>query len=173
MVAGALGTAIAITALPVFRKHSETMALWFLALAIAALALAVVENGRVMSLLSLSQAYAASGATDPAAFEGLRGVVAASRNWAHFTHIVVGGTTFLVFYATAFRFALIPRALAAFGIAAVALQIATVARPFFGGRVVFELLAPAGVAHLALALWLITKGFRDEAPALAPSPAAA
>jgi hypothetical protein len=173
IVAGALGTAIAITVLPVFRKHSETMALWFFALAIAALALAVVENGRVMSLLSLSQAYAASGATDPAAFEGLRGVVAASRNWAHFTHIVVGGATFLVFYATTFRFALIPRALAAFGMAAIALQIATVARPFFGGRVVFELLAPAGIAHLALALWLLAKGFRDTAPALAPSPAAA
>src|SRR5262245_47949534 len=55
IVAGALSTAIAITVLPVFRKHSETMALWFLALAIAALSLAVVENGKVMSLLSLSQ----------------------------------------------------------------------------------------------------------------------
>jgi hypothetical protein len=165
IVAGAMATAIAITVWPIFKKHSETMALWLLALSIAALSLAAVENGRVMSMLSLSQAYAASGATDPAAFEGLRGVVAAGRNWAHFTHLIVGGSTFFVLYATAFRFALIPRALAGFGMAAVALQIATVSLPFLGGRVIFPLLAPAGVAHLLLALWLLTKGFAEKDPA--------
>lgn len=165
IVAGACSAAIAITVWPVFKRHSETMALWLLALGIAALSLAAVENGRVMSLVSLSQAYAASGATDPAAFEGLRGVVAAARNWAHFTHIVVGGSTFFVLYAITFRFALIPRVLAGFGMAAVALQVATVSRPFLGGAVIFPLLAPAGLAHLALALWLLAKGFPDKAPA--------
>ena len=164
IVMGAFAAAIAITVLPVFKKYSERMALWFLALAIAALSLAVVENGTVMSMLTLSKAYAASNSADPAAFEGLRGVVAASRNWAHFTHLVVGGSTFFVLYATTFRFALIPRALAAFGMAAVALQIATVCLPFFGMRIVFPLLAPAGIAHFTLALWLIAKGFADPAP---------
>lgn len=162
MVMGAFATALAITVWPVFKKHSERMALAFLALAIAALALAVVENGRLMSLLSLSQAYAASGGADPAAFEGLRGVVAASRNWAHFTHLIVGGSTFFVLYATSFRFALLPRALAVFGMAAVAVQIATVSLPLLGGHVIFPLLAPAGIAHLALTLWLLTKGFADK-----------
>ena len=162
IVTSALATAIAITAWPVFKKHSERMALWFLALAVAALSLAVVESGKLMSLLSLSQAYAASNAADPAAFEGLRGVVAASRNWAHFTHLVIGGSTFFVLYATTFRFALIPRVLAALGMAAVALQIATVSMPFFGGRVIFPLLAPAGLAHLALAVWLLAKGFAER-----------
>jgi hypothetical protein len=130
ILAGAVATAIAITVLPLFKKYSERMALWLLALAIAAFALAVVENGTLMSLLSLSQAYAASNGADPASFEGLRGVVAASRNWAHFTHLVVGGSTFLVLYATTFRFALIPRALAALGMAAFVLQMATVSLPF-------------------------------------------
>lgn len=165
IVTGALAAAIAITVWPVFKKYSERMALSLLALAIAALALAVVENGRLMSLLSLSQAYAASNATDAAAFEGLRGVVAASRNWAHFTHLIVGGSTSFVLYATTFRFALIPRAFAVFGMAAVALQIATVSMPLLGGHVIFPLLAPAGIAHFALALWLLTKGFADKDPA--------
>lgn len=158
---GTFATAIAITVWPVFKKHSERMALAFLALAIAALALAVVENGRLMSMLSLSQAYAASGVADPAAFEGLRGVVAAARNWAHFTHLIIGGSTFFVLYATTFRFALIPRAIAAFGMAAVALQMATVSMPLLGGHIIFPLLAPAGIANLALAVWLLAKGFAD------------
>jgi hypothetical protein len=165
IVAGAFATLIAITVWPIFKKYSERMALLFLAFAVAALALAVVENGRLMSLLSLSQAYAASGATDPAAFEGLRGVVAAGRNWAHFTHLIVGGSTFFVLYATTFRFALIPRALAAFGMAAAALQVATVSLPLLGGHVIFPLLAPAGIANLALVLWLLVKGFADKEPA--------
>jgi uncharacterized protein DUF4386 len=162
IVTGALATAIAITVWPIFKKHSERMALCLLAVAVATLALAVVENGRLMSMLSLSQAYAASGATDPAAFEGLRGVVAAGRNWAHFTHLIIGGSTFFVLYATTLRFALIPRVLAGFGMAAVALQMAMVSAPLLGGHVIFPLLAPAGIANLALALWLLTKGFADK-----------
>jgi hypothetical protein len=165
ILTGAGAMAIAITVWPVFRKHSERMALTFLALAVAALALAAVENGRLMSMLSLSQAYAASGAADPAAFEGLRGVVAAARNWAHFTHLIIGGSTFFVLYATSFRFALIPRAIAGFGMAAAALQMATVSMPLLGGHVIFPLLAPAGIANLALAVWLLAKGFADRDPA--------
>jgi len=161
LVTGALSTAIAIAVLPIFRKYSETMALWFLALAIASLSLAVVENGTVMSMLSLSKAYAATNGADPAAFEGLRGVVAASRNWAHYTHLVVGGATLLVFYITLYRFALIPRLLAACGIAAFALQLTTVSMPFVGFRVVLLLLAPVGIVHLTLAIWLLVKGFAD------------
>ena len=167
LAAGALSTAIAITVLPVLRKHSEAMALWYLALAIAGLALAVVENGTVMSMLSLSNAYAATNGADPASFAGLRGVVAASRNWAHFTHLIVGGAALLVLFVSLLRFALIPRALAIFGIAGVALQIATISMTFFGMRILFPLLAPAGIALLSLALWLIAKGFTDatEPPA--------
>jgi Domain of unknown function (DUF4386) len=160
IVIGAMAAAIAITVFPIFRKYSETMALWFLALGIAALSLAAVENGTVMSLLSLSKAYAASGA-DPASFEAVRGVVAASRNWAHYTHLVVGGATLLTFYAVLYRFTLVPRVLAAFGLAAVLLQLLTVSRPFFGAQVIFFLLAPLGLANLAVAAWLLVKGFAD------------
>jgi hypothetical protein len=161
VLAGAIGLAIAITVLPVFRRFSERMALTFVAIGAVALALAAVENGALMSLLSLSRAYAASGA-DPATFEGLRGVVAASRNWAHFTHITIGGATLLVFYIALYRFALVPRVLAAIGMVACVLQITSVTRPFFGGEVIFALLAPLGLANLAVALWLLVKGIPDK-----------
>lgn len=161
LVTGALATAIAITVLPIFRKHSETLAIWFLALGIAGLALAAVENGTVMSLLSLSKAYAATNGADPTAFEAVRGVVAASRNWAHYTHLIVSGSTVLVFYITVYRFALIPRVLAACGIAAFLLQLTTVSMPFVGFKVVLLLLVPVGLAQLATAIWLVSKGFPD------------
>jgi hypothetical protein len=165
IVAGAISLAIAITVLPVLRELSERMAMLFLALSTAALALSVVENAKVMSLLSLSQAYAASNGADAASFAGLRGVVAAARNWAHFSQLIVGGSTFVALFATLYRFALIPRVLAGFAVIGAVLQMTTVARPFLGGQVIFPLLAPAGIAFLLSAVWLMVKGFADAKPA--------
>jgi hypothetical protein len=164
LVTGALSLGIAITALPVFRQHSYAMALWLLSLAVVGLSLAVVENSAMMSMLSLSQAYVKANAADAALFETLRVVVASSRNWAHYTHVLAGGATFLLFYSVLYRFALIPRALAAIGVIAVLLQITTVAMPFFGHRIVMLMLMPMALSHLALAVWLIVKGFEERRP---------
>ena len=161
ILTGALALAIAITVLPVLRKFSERLALAFVALGSVALALAAVESGTMMSLLSLSKAYVESGA-DAASFEGVRRVVAASRNWAHSTHLLLGGLTLSLFYVALLRFALVPRALAAFGLIAVVLQIVTISRPFFGAPVTFFLLAPLGLANLSVALWLLIKDFPDK-----------
>lgn len=161
ILTGALALAIAITVLPVLRKFSERLALAFVALGSVALALAAVESGTMMSLLSLSKAYVESGA-DAASFEGVRRVVAASRNWAHYTHLLLGGLTLSLFYVALLRFALVPRALAAFGLIAVVLQIVTISRPFFGAPVTFFLLAPLGLANLSVALWLLIKDFPDK-----------
>ena len=173
IVSGAFGLAIAVTLLPVVRKLSERMALSFLALGTVGLALAVVESAKVMSMLSLSQAYAAANGADPASFAGLRGVVAASRNWAHFSHLLISGATLSIFYAALYRFALVPRVLAAAGLFAAALQIATISLPFFGGKVIFPLLAPLGLANLAVAIWLIVKGCADTDARAASRAAAA
>ncbi|MGH8185939.1 MAG: DUF4386 family protein, partial [Steroidobacteraceae bacterium] len=123
LATGAVSVAVAILALPLFRQYSEAMALWVLALGIVGMSLAVVENSTVMSMLSYSQAYAAAGTADAATFEAMRVIVASSRNWAHYTHLIVGGAMFLVFYSVLYRFALIPRVLAGFGVLAVALQM--------------------------------------------------
>jgi len=76
----------------------------------------------------------------------------------------MAGGILLVFYLAAFRFRLFPRLLAGFGLSAVALQLASIGRPLFGREVVFPMLAPLGFCQLALALWLLIKGFRHEDP---------
>lgn len=160
LAAGALSLAVAIAALPVFRKRSEALAMWFIALAAVGLALSAVENMTVMSLLSLSKAYAMSGADDAVLFDALRGVVGAARNWAHYINLTVSGGMLLVMYGTLLRFALVPRSLAGFGVAATLLQLVAVTMPLFGQPSAFLLLMPLAVSHLLLALWLIVKGLR-------------
>ena len=160
---GALLVGIAIAAFPVFRQYSQAMALWFVALAVVSLSVSIVENISVMSMLSLSEAYVRANGAERELFQALRIVVASARNWAHYVGLIVVGSTLFVLYAVLYRFALVPRALAAFGLAAVMLQLIAVAMPLFGQSIVFLLLAPLGVSQLALALWLIIKGFRDQA----------
>ena len=72
--AGALSIAIAIAAWPLFRRYSSAMALWLVALSVVVFSLLAVENATVMSMLSLSQDYAAAGAPDSEVFKTLGGV---------------------------------------------------------------------------------------------------
>jgi antibiotic biosynthesis monooxygenase (ABM) superfamily enzyme len=72
-----------------------------------------------------------------------------------------GGAIF-VFYVVLYRFALVPRALAGFGLIAVTLMVTAVAMPLFGQHVIVPMLAPRGLSQLILAVWLITKGLRAQ-----------
>jgi len=166
----ALALAIAIIAYPLLRPRSQAMALWFLALAIVSLAVGVIEQTTVRSLLSLSETYAQASSTgEREQLQGLRVVVASARNWTHYIGLIIAGSTLFVFYAALFRFALVPRVLAALGLAAVLLQIVAVSMPLFGHAIVFPLLAPLGVCQLLLAIWLIAKGFSGSSGAVPPS----
>jgi hypothetical protein len=162
-VTGALSIAIAITAWPVFRQYSSTMALWFLSLGVVSFSLLAVENATVMSMLSLSQAYAAVAAPDPELFKALGAVVRSAYIWTRNTSGLVGEAMILVLYCILYRFVLVPRALSAFGLVAVLLKVIAIMMPFFGHRVILLMVLPMVLGYLALALWLIARGF-DERP---------
>lgn len=157
----AFAVGIAIVASPVFRQYSRAMALWLLAIAVAAFALSAVEYVGVLSMLSLSQLYASADPAEGHLLQTLAVIVTSPRNWAHYLGLIFAGSFAGVLYAVLFRFALVPRALAAFGILAALLEIIGVAMPLFGHAVVFAMLAPLGLAHLALVIWLIAKGFAE------------
>ena len=158
----ALWVAIAVTAFPIFGQRNRPMALGFVTGAAVAAAVAVVENIGVMSMVSVSEAYAKASAGGREHLEAVRVVVASARNWAHFMGRIVGGAAIFLFDAALYRFALVPRVLSGFGMIAALLMIATVGMPFFGHDVVFPLLAPVGLAQLILATWLVAKGLRGE-----------
>jgi len=162
IVIEALWVGIAITAFPIFQR-ARPLALWFFALAAVILAVAVVESAAVMSMVTVSEAYAKASAVERAQLETVRVLVASARNWAHFLARMVDGVAILVFYAALYRLVLIPRALAGFGLIAAVLQIISVAMPLFGHDVVFPMLAPLGLSQLIVAVLLMVRGFRVEA----------
>lgn len=160
---GLVSIGIAVILYPIFRQQSQTLALFYFALVIAGFALTVVENINVMSMLSLSQAYAKAGGAQQEMYEGLRIVVSSARNWTHYISLIVSGCTLFVFYTGMFRFALIPRLISVFGLLAVCLQLIAVSMPLFGHHVDLRLIMPVGICQIVLALWLIAKGFRVNA----------
>jgi hypothetical protein len=162
IVAGAISVAIATTAWPIFKRHSERLALAYFGLGVAGVALAAVESATIMSMLTLSQEYVKSGETDARSFEIVGTVVRYARYWVHYPHLLIGSGTLFLLYTMLFRFALVPRILAGVAMAAVLLQATGLALPFFGNRVNFYLLAPMGVCHLIIAVWLVVKGLDDR-----------
>ena len=121
-----------------------------------------VEHGGLLAMRAFSEAFAASG-DDQALFESLRVVGALMRNGMHHLGLLISGFTLGLWYLCLFRFALLPKAIAGFGLLAVALQLYTISQPVLGGDVNFTLLAPLALAQLAQGGWLLVKGFPDKA----------
>lgn len=169
-VGGAVPVGIVIAAWPVFRQYSYAMALWLLALAVANFSLQAVENGHWMSMLSLSQEYAQAGAADAGLFQATGAVVRSAWKWEHYSHLLVVVSWMFVLYGLLYRFALVPRALAVSGMVAAILQIIGITLPqFLDYHVPLPTLfgLPLGITYLALALWLIAKGFEQRSRPIA------
>lgn len=162
IAAGFVSIALSTNAWPVIREYSQRVALAWIALSGAGLALAAVEAGTIMSMLTISQEYVKAAAEETRQFEIAGTVVRYARYWAHYTNLIVGSGTLLLVYTTLFRFSLVPRILAGVGAVAVLLQMTGLTMPFFGNRINFYLLMPMGLCHLALAIWLLVKGFREK-----------
>jgi len=152
-----LSAGIAVVLWPVLRPSSERLALGLAILGAAGIALSGFEITAMLSMLSLSQAYVAAGAPDEALYQALRGVVGAQRNWAHLIQLLASGGMLLAMYVSLFRLHLVPRWLAGFGLLAAISQMIAVAKPVYGGWVVFPMLAPLGIANLLLIGWLLWK----------------
>ena len=153
---------IAIAAWPVIRQHSLAMALWLLALGVASFTLQAVDSGALLSMLSLSKQFASIDATDAHVFQSLALAVGSARKWAHYSFLLVVGVWIFLLYCVLYRCKLVPRALAAFGLIASLLQITGVTlRGLLGYAPETRLAMPLAPAYVALALWLMIKGFNE------------
>jgi hypothetical protein len=174
LLAAGLVVTIAVAAWPVFRQYDERLALAFAVLAAANLPLQLVESGTVLTILSLSGQVSA-GAGDPGALQAVGAAAVFARRWAHFTHLLTVVGWLFVLYLTLWRTALVPRLLAALGMATTLLQVFGVPmRAILGLGVIGEMAMPLAPVHIMLSLWLIVKGLRGPSgtPRGAASPLA-
>ena len=173
-VGSALAIGIASAAFRVFRQYSSAMACWFLALAAASFALQAVDNAHLLSMLSLSQEYAKAVPAQAELFQTLAVVVGSLRKWSHYSFLLVIGSWIFLLCSLLYRFRLVPRVLAIFGLLGAVGQIAGVTlRGLWGLAPETRAAMPLAPAYVALAVWLIVKGFDERhRPLEAPVPGA-
>lgn len=170
LFAGAAVTiGIAVAGWRTFRVRSYALGVWLVALAAANLSLQVGENVQWLSLLSLSEAFVKAGAGELARFQSLAIVVRAGLRWAHYSHLLVVVSWMFVLFVVLYRGALVPRPLAALGMLGALGQVTGITMPVLVGyRMPFPMLfgMPLGVFYLAMAVWLLVKGFPEPHGAL-------
>jgi hypothetical protein len=162
-VGGAVTMAIAITALPFVRQYSLAMAVWVFALAITNFSLQCVENAAWMSMFSFSRDYAASAAADAGVYTFVGMAVRSAWKWVHYTHLLILVSWMLLLFVALWRSRLVPAVFGVLGLITTLMQITGITLPQFlayPSPVPTLMGMPLGFVYLALAFWLMVKGFR-------------
>jgi hypothetical protein len=138
------------------------MTLGLLAVSVLWFAMQAVDNVHILSLLSLSQRYVDSGATNAELLDALGAAARSTRRWAHYTELLVIESWFFVFYGLLYRLSLVPRPLAGFGLLMVLVHAAGITLPTFLGRDSVPAMAYSlALSSLAVNGWLLVKGFAE------------
>jgi hypothetical protein len=155
LVNGALTVAISSIVFPSVRQHSVPMALSLMAAAVIMLLLQAVDNIHILTMLSLSQQHGSAGGTGEWLL-ALATTVGTTRKWAHYSELLAIDSWIFLFYLILFRFAMVPRALAAFGLLCVTLHFVGIpARGFLGLGLITTMGMPMALSHVLIGGWLV------------------
>ena len=181
LIAGGISAVLSAALLfPVLRRSGEGLALGYLGVRILEAVTLFVDVVALLLLVTLGRDFVHAGAHAVAASDltALGAVLQAAHHWAFPLNPVVSGLGALLLYSLLYRSRLVPRWLSVWGLASAALVfVFGLLRMYGGGSLVLAL--PIGVQEMALAGWLIAKGFsmpkgrrvterRSASPALSP-----
>ncbi len=173
LVGAAVGTAVGL--FPFVRKANESLALGYLVFRVLEAVVIAVGVVAVLSLLTLSQEFAAAAAPDPAAYHVAGSLLLAVKAWTFLLgpNLLLGLNTLLYSYLLS-RTSLVPRPLATLGMIASVLILIQGPLQMFGvfqplSTPVVLLSLPVAAFEMILAGWLIVKGFGPSAAASEPA----
>jgi Domain of unknown function (DUF4386) len=168
LIAALASASIAISLYPVLRKHSEGLALGAVGFRLIEGALYIVGIVGLLSLLALSQEFVKTGSSSSSVFQPLGASLLAGYHWATY---VGGPVAFclgaLLYYYVLYQARLVPRWLSGWGIVGAILLIIAAMLVMFGligllSTPQLVLVLPIAVQEMALAVWLIVKGFNPS-----------
>lgn len=167
---------IAVMIFPVLRKVNESLALWYVGARITESILFIIFVFSVLMLSTLSQDSANTGAMDAAHLQTSGDLLIAVGGWVdvlNYAAVFALGALFL--YYLLYQSRLVPRFLSVWGFVGGVLCIVAGLSVMFGAdsssAAVIVLYLPIAVNEMALAIWLIAKGFNPLAFAVEPAKA--
>lgn len=167
LVVSAVGTAT--TMFPLLRQYNETIALWHVCFRFLEAIIITIGVISVLSLLTLSQEFVAAGAPDSSSFHSSGIILKAIHDWTFMLGplFMLGINTVMysyIFYKTK----LVPRFISILGmtgatcvfICSLFVMFGVFPQISFWGAV---LAVPVAANEMILAVWLIVKGFNENA----------
>lgn len=162
-LSGIISIVVATILLPIFKKHSITLAFLYLAFIILNFIAISIDNFSVLSMLELSNAYANSGTDNSNLFTALGNVFSQKHWWTHYLSLLISCFSVFTLYYTLYLSRLIPKVISGFGIVATLLMFIEILFSLFGSSISMNMLLPIGLIQLIFPLWLIFKGFNSSA----------
>jgi len=155
---------IAIVIYPILKKHNEALALGYVGARIVEGVLFIVNVITILTLLTLSQEFVQTGASDASYYQTLGTLLLAAGDWAFLFGFGLAFTlSALILNYLLYQSKLIPRWLAVWGFVGAALVFAYYLLQPFNINLVEILFLPIAVQEMVFAVWLIVKGFNSSA----------
>jgi hypothetical protein len=173
LVCTAIGTAIVL--FPVLKPYGERLAFGHLLFRFLEAVIITVGIVAVLSLLTLSQDFVAAAAPDASAYHPAGTLLHAVYTWTSaFGPLIMLGINTLMYSYLLYKSKLVPRPLAALGLAGATLVFVAGLIVLFGiapqlSISVIPLVLPIAAYEMILAVWLIVKGFNSSATASEPA----
>ena len=155
---------IPVLLFPILKKNNETLALGFFGLRLIEGIFVFLAIVCQLSLLTLSKEIV-TGLLDPYCYQVSGTVLHAVRDWAFWVGpSITFALSALVLNYALYRSKFVPRWISGWGLVGALAIISAELLAFFGLDQLYEVLAtPTGLQEMALAIWLIVKGFNSAA----------
>jgi uncharacterized protein DUF4386 len=168
LIAAFASASIALALYPVLRRYHEGLALGSVGFRLIESVFYIVDIIGLLSLLALGQAFVKAGAPGDASFQTISALIQAGREWATYVLAVSAFSLgALMYYAAMYQSRLVPRWLSAWGALGALCSLGAAIGVLFGlvpySPPMIALILPIAVQEMALAIWLIAKGFTAPA----------
>ncbi len=162
-LSGITSIVIAAILLPIFKKHSITLAFLYVAFSVLGFMAISIDNVSVLSMLELSLENAKNGTDNSDILTALGKVFYKKHWWTHYMSLLISCFPVFILYYTLYVSKLIPKVISIVGIIAVVLMFIEILFSILGHSISMNMMLPMGLIQLILPLWLIIKGLNSPA----------
>jgi hypothetical protein len=160
-VGAALTLWLGIAVSQVLRHFNKPIALLFIIVCAISCAMDLLHAASITFMLSISNQFIKSGSVHSELYDTLAMMATAARRSVHIVQLTAIGAWILVFYASLFRFKLVPMPFAIAGLIGIACQFTGVTlMMLLGYRVIPELAMLLLPIQIVVGVWLIAKGWK-------------
>jgi Domain of unknown function (DUF4386) len=166
-IMGVAGAGIGIGLYPILKKYNEGLALWSAGFRIMEGVFIIVGVVALTLLLALSQEFVKVGAPDPSYFQTMGALLIIGQDWVSNVAVLLAWCIgALAYYYVFYQVNLMPRWLSGWGLVGITLTIVS------SLLIMFHLISPTiqaasnlpiALQEMVMAVWLIVKGFNQEA----------